>query len=317
MVTGDASPDIAARVRSMTVEADRVLSVELEPVGAALPTWQPGAHVDLVLPGAPVRQYSLCGPVDTQRYRIAVLRENESRGGSRAVHERLRPGDVVALRGPRSHFVLEPAAEYLFVAGGIGITPLLPMMHAASAAGVPWRLLYLGSGRARMPFLDELEALGAQGGELSVIARDEGARADLATEVAQHPDALVFACGPERMLLALQDLLPESTGRLRVEYFSAPDVDYEPGERFRIQLARTGVELDVEPDRSVLDVMREAGVEVLTDCEEGICGSCETKVMDGAVEHRDFVLTAQEKSRGDCMMVCVSRAACPVLVLDA
>lgn len=303
------------RVRAMTMEADDVIAVDFEPLDGETDEWAPGAHIDLVLPGAPVRQYSLTGAPGAPRYRIAVLREDHSRGGSKAVHERLRPGDVVTLRGPRNHFVLEPASEYLFVAGGIGITPIVPMLHAAHRAGARWHLLYLGATRRRMPFLDEVALIGS--GTVTIVARDEGDRADLEAALDAAPDASVYACGPERMLSALQALLPEETGRLRVEYFAAPEVEYAPGGTFAIRLARTGVELAVEPEQSVLEVMRSAGVDVLTDCEEGICGSCETHVLEGEVEHRDFVLTPQERERMDCMMVCVSRAACPLLVLDA
>ncbi|MFK4804588.1 MULTISPECIES: PDR/VanB family oxidoreductase [unclassified Microbacterium] len=315
MVTADESGECAARVRAMTLEADDVLAVELEPMNGGSVDWAPGAHIDLVLPDAPVRQYSLTGVPGSSRYRIAVLREERSRGGSKAVHERLRPGDIVTLRGPRNHFVLEPAQEYLFVAGGIGITPIVPMLHAAHRAGARWHLLYLGETRRRMAFLDEVMSIDS--GSVTVVARDEGARADLGDALAAWPDAAVYACGPERMLSALQELLPEETGRLRFEYFAAPVVEYEPGGAFSIRLARTGAELSVEPGQSVLEVMRSAGAEVLTDCEEGICGSCETHVLEGEVEHRDFVLTSQERERMDCMMVCVSRAACPLLVLDA
>jgi ferredoxin-NADP reductase len=306
--------ELRVRVRGMIREAEDVLSVELESLEGPLPAWRPGAHVDLLLPGAPARQYSLCGNPADQRYRIAVLREPDSRGGSRAVHERLRPGDEITLRPPVNHFALEPAPGYLFIAGGIGITPLLPMLAAADAAAVPWRLLYLGSSRARMPFLNELERWGDA---VTVIARDEGIRADLAAEIAAHPAELVYACGPQRLLAALIEAMPDAEDRLRVEYFTAPAVEYKPGGPFRIRLDRAGLELKVAPEESILDVMRGAGVDVLSDCEEGICGSCETRVVDGEVEHRDFVLTAQEKARGDCLMVCVSRAACPLLVLDA
>lgn len=315
MTTSAEAPERPVRVRSMTWEAEDVLSVDLDPVDGELAPWAPGAHIDLIVPGAPVRQYSLTGGLDGSRYRIAVLREESSRGGSKAVHEALRPGQVVALRGPRNHFALKPAREYLFIAGGIGITPLLPMVHEAARAGVPWRLLYLGAARGRMPFLDELFAIA--GGEVTVVARDESPRADLAAVLADAPGAAVYACGPERMLARLQELRGDEPDRLTVEYFAAPEVEYAPGGTFSIRLMRTGVELPVEPDRSVLEVMREAGVDVLTDCEEGICGSCETSVIEGEVEHRDFVLTAQERQRNDCMMVCVSRAACPLLVLDA
>lgn len=315
MVTLDDAPDIAVRVRTLRVEADDVLSVELEPVSGALPAWHPGAHIDLVAPGAPVRQYSLSGDPAAPTYRIAVLREGDSRGGSRFVHDTLRPGDVVAIRGPRNHFELEPAGEYLFIAGGIGITPMLPMIRAAAAAGARWRLVYLASARSRMPFLDEIAALGVAG-EVRLAARDEVGRADLVAEVAARPDALVYACGPERMLGALREVIPDG-GRLRYEYFSAPVVEYAPGGPFVIRLETTGVDVEVDPETSVLEALRSVGIEILSDCEEGICGSCETHVISGEVEHRDFVLTKQEKERNDCMMVCVSRAACPLLVLDA
>ena len=316
MVSHDDSLDIAVRVRALRIEADGVMSVELSAISGSLPTWEPGAHIDLVAPGAPVRQYSLCGDPTAPFYRIAVLRESDSRGGSRFVHETLRPGDEVVIRGPRNHFALESAAEYLFIAGGIGITPMLPMVRAA-AAGARWRLIYLGSARSRMPFLDELSALG---GDIRLAARDEVGRADLVEEIAAHPDALVYACGPERMLSALRDVIPDDAsgnGRLRYEYFSAPVVEYEPGGPFVIRLETTGVDVEVDPDTSVLEALRSVGIEILSDCEEGICGSCETHVISGEVDHRDFVLTAQEKERNDCMMVCVSRAACPLLVLDA
>ncbi len=306
--------DISVRVRGLVREADRVLSVELEPIDAPLPEWTPGAHVDLLIPGAPVRSYSLCGDPASSRYRIAVLREPDSRGSSRAIHERLRPGDELSLREPRNHFALEDAPEYLFIAGGIGITPLLPMVRQAQAAGARWRMLYLGASRTRMPFLEELQSIG---GDVRIVAADEDARADLPAEVAASGDALVYACGPQRMLTALVEAVPDAERRLRVEYFAAPELEYQPGGPFRIRLERTGLELDVTPEESILEVMRGAGVDVLTDCEEGICGSCETRVVEGEVEHRDFVLTAQERQRGDCLMVCVSRAACPLLVLDA
>lgn len=317
MATRDESPELRARVRSMAWESEDVLSVELEGVDAPLPPWTPGAHIDLVVTGAPVRQYSLCGDPASPRYRIAVLREAHSRGGSAAVHERLRPGDIVGIHGPRNHFALEDAPEYLFIAGGIGITPILPMIRAVSASGARWRALYLGASTTRMALLDEVAAIAAAGGAVVVHPRDELGRADLAAEISRHPSALVYACGPEGMLSAVTAALPEESGRLQVEYFSAPVVEYEPGGPFAVRLARTGVEVTVEPEESILEVMRAAGVEVLSDCEEGICGSCEKQVIEGEIEHRDFVLTPQEKAANDCMMVCVSRAACPLLVLDA
>lgn len=315
MAAEDSAQAVAARVRTMTLEAEGVLSLELEPIDGSIADWAPGAHIDVQLADGPVRQYSLCGDPAGGRYRIAVLLEEHSRGGSKAVHERLRPGDTVTLKGPRNHFALEDAERYLFVAGGIGITPMLPMLRAAQQRGADWHLVYLGSKRERMAFLEELSQFDP--GAVTIVPRDEGERADLAAILDAHPEAVIYACGPERMLDALQGLTQDRPDRLHLEYFSAPEVEYEPGGAFAIRLARTGVELPVEPEQSVLEVMRSAGVEVLTDCEEGICGSCETRIIAGEAEHRDFVLTSQEREKQDCMMVCVSRAACPLLVLDA
>ena len=230
------------------------------------------------------------------------------------MHRTLRPGDAVAVRGPRNHFALEEAAEYLFIAGGIGITPLLPMVRRARESGAAWRLIYLGTTVERMPFLDELRAYGEN---VIVMPRDVGDRADLPALLAAHPAAQVYACGPERMLAELRELLPDGD-RLRFEYFAAPEIETsDQTGTFTVRLARTGVDVEVVDGVSVLEVMRAAGVDVLSDCEEGICGSCETGVLSGEVEHRDLVLTKQERAANDCMMVCVSRAACPLLVLDA
>ncbi|MGA1837412.1 PDR/VanB family oxidoreductase [Herbiconiux sp. 11R-BC] len=318
MSTLDASPELSALVRGMTLVADGVLAIDLVPAPgstAAWPSWEPGAHIDLVLPGAPVRQYSLWGDPADGVLRIAVLLEPESRGGSAYVHRTLRPGDIVTVRGPRNHFVLEPAAEYLFVAGGIGITPLLPMVRRARELGVPWSLVYLGSSAGRMPFLDELAGFGDG---VVLVPGDRVERADLGALLAAHPGALVYACGPERMLGELQGLLADGD-RLRLEYFAAPETEAgaPAAGSFTVRLERTGVDLEVTEDMTLIEAMRGAGVEVLSDCEEGICGSCETGVISGEVDHRDFVLTKQERERNDCLMVCVSRSACPLLVLDA
>jgi ferredoxin-NADP reductase len=314
MSTHDETPEVPARVRSMSVAAAGVLSIELVPTTGALPQWEAGAHIDLVIPGVPVRQYSLWGDHDAGAFRIAVLDEPQSRGGSSYVHRTLRPGDAVGVRGPRNHFALEASEEYLFIAGGIGITPLLPMVRRARESGATWTLVYLGTTAERMPFLDELRAYGEN---VVIMPRDAGVRADLPALLAAHPAAQVYACGPERMLGELRELLPDGD-RLRFEYFAAPEVEAtDQAGTFTVRLARTGVDVEVDEGVSVLEVMRTAGVDVLSDCEEGICGSCETGVLSGEVEHRDLVLTKQERAANDCMMVCVSRATCPLLVLDA
>ncbi|MET7399670.1 PDR/VanB family oxidoreductase [Dactylosporangium sp. NPDC005572] len=305
-------------VRALRLEADDVMSVELAPEdGRAVPAWTPGAHVDLVVGDGTTRQYSLCGDPGATVLRIAVLREQAGRGGSAWVHDRLRPGDRVRLGGPRNHFALEPAPEYLFVAGGIGITPLLPMLAQARARGVAWRLHYFGRARQRMAFLGELAPYG---GRVRVHPSPEGSAPPLDGLVdGLPPGGLVYACGPQRLLDGLRAAMAAAgrEDRLRTEHFAAP-AGADQGERgaFTVRLERSGIEVRVPAGRSALDVLTEAGAEILSDCHEGICGSCETRVLSGAVDHRDHVLTPQERAAGDCMMPCVSRAAGDRLVLD-
>ena len=309
-----------ALVRGMRHEARGVLSLTLEPVdGAALPQWEPGAHIDVRVADGTTRQYSLCGsPTDTSQYRIAVLRESAGRGGSEFVHTTLRVGETVEIGGPRNHFALEPAPGYLFIAGGIGITPLLPMIEEVRAAGVPWRLTYFGSSRETMAFLPELSQ---SDDRVTIVARDESPTLALADVVsAAGPHDLLYVCGPERLSEAARveaDRLGGSD-RLRVELFAAPESasdDTVPRDAFTVRLVESDLELTVPADRSILEVVLEAGVDVLHDCAEGICGSCETAVISGTPEHHDYVLTDREKAANDCMMICVSRTACPVLEL--
>ncbi|SNR53235.1 Ferredoxin-NADP reductase [Haloechinothrix alba] len=305
-------------VHRMTWEARDVLSLELvDPAGGALPEWEPGAHLDVGLGDGMRRQYSLCGdPGDRTRFRVAVRREEAGRGGSRRVHEQLRPGDFVDVRGPRNHFRLEKANGYLFLAGGIGITPILPMVAAAEAAGRPWRLVYRGRDRASMPFAGEL---GRYGKRVSLLPGDESDRPDvsgLVTELVTGlgTGGLVYCCGPAPLLDEAAACCPAEY--LRVERFAAPEqVDFPSG-AFEVRLATTGRTVTVPAERSVLDVLLDEGCDVPNDCREGICGSCETKVLDGSVEHRDHVLTEKERRSGGTMMVCVSRAARERLVLE-
>jgi ferredoxin-NADP reductase len=305
-------------VRGLRLEADGVLSVELVPAdGTAPPPWRAGAHVDLVLGDLGSRQYSLCGPAGADALRVAVLREPAGRGGSAWVHDTLRPGHVLEIGGPRNHFELRAAPAYLFVAGGIGITPLLPMLAEAEASGADWALHYYGRSRARMAFRRDLEPYGDR---VTLHPADEGPRADVDVLVkGAAPDALVYACGPLRLLDAVRAAAGAHgvEDRLLTELFAAPADDEEREEgAFTVHLEHTGLTLAVPADRSALDVVAEAGVEVLSDCREGICGSCETRVLAGEVDHRDHILTAQERAAHDCMMLCVSRAAGERLVLD-
>ncbi|WP_297651065.1 PDR/VanB family oxidoreductase [Pseudonocardia sp.] len=275
-----------------------------------LPPWEPGAHVDLVTPEGP-RQYSLCGdPADEGVWRIGVLREPDGRGGSAFVHDELLPGATVRVRGPRNHFPLLPSPSYLFIAGGIGITPLLPMIDAA---GADWRLVYGGRTRTSMAFLDALQP----DPRVTVAPQDETGLLDLDALLGEpRADTLVYCCGPEPLLAAVEERCASwPAGSLRVERF-APKPVAGASTSFEVELTQSGVTLTVPADRSILDVVEEAGVTVLSSCSEGTCGTCETAVLDGEIDHRDSVLTTDEQSEGDCMMICVSRASCARLVLD-
>ncbi|MEV5515511.1 PDR/VanB family oxidoreductase [Streptomyces flaveolus] len=306
---------LALLVRRMTWEADGVLSVELaDPAGKPLPAWSPGAHLDLRV-GGPIRQYSLCGdPADSDSYRIAVLDEPASRGGSRHVHTKLRPGQTVEAAGPRNHFALEPAGSYVFIAGGIGITPILAMARQADRDGIPYRLVHGGRSRASMAFGNELARL--TGGEVTLVPQDELGHIDLASALAGlAPDALVYACGPEPLLAAVQEACPE--GRLRLERFAAPAVERSGDDSaFEVECRRSGLTVSVGADTSVLEAVEAAGLSVPSSCRDGICGTCETRVLAGAPDHRDFLLSEAEHSTGETMMICVSRCASDRLVLD-
>lgn len=301
--------------------APEVVALTLRhPTGRELPAWEPGAHLDLVLAPGLTRQYSLCGdPADRASWRIAVLREPAGRGGSARVHNTLIEGSAVRVRGPRNHFALRPAARYLFIAGGIGITPLLPMAAAAEAAGADWTLLYGGRTRASMAFADQLAA--AHGGKVRLVPQDEEGLLDLAPYLTARtaPGTLVYCCGPEPLLRAAEEACrgwPD--GALRTERFR-PRTDggtESGGGAFELVLTRSGLTLTVEPERSVLRTVEAAGVPVLYSCEEGTCGTCETDVLEGEVDHHDSVLTDEERASGETMMICVSRCRGPRLVLD-
>lgn len=296
--------------------ADGVIALTLaDPSGDPLPPWSPGAHIDLVLADDLVRQYSLCGRVEENTWRVAVLLAPDSRGGSVRVHQ-LRAGDRVRVRGPRNHFPLVDARSYIFLAGGIGITPLLPMISDVDARGRDWVLYYGGRTRNSMAFQDELAKYGDR---VRLVPQDEQGMIDLDGILGRpRPGTLVYACGPEPMLKAAEQQcaswLPKS---LHLERFAA-DADQVQGDNhaFEVVLDRSGTTLEVPADRSIIEILREAGVSVLVSCLEGICGTCETGVVAGEIDHRDSVLSDDEREAGDVMMICVSRCRSERLVLD-
>jgi ferredoxin-NADP reductase len=285
--------------------------------GSALPPWTPGAHIDLVLGDDLIRQYSLCGsPSDSTQWRVGVLRAPDSRGGSKAVHAELREGGTARVRGPRNHFPMVSSPRYLFVAGGIGITPMLPMIAAAEAAGAEWRLVYGGRSRASMAFLDELAVYGDK---VTVLPQDEAGIPDLdALLGSPEPGTLVYACGPTGLLDAVEERCAASwpTGALHLERFSAKTSETSGNTAFELVLQRSGLTLEVPADASVYEVCKAAGVSVVGSCLEGVCGTCETEVVDGDVDHRDSILNEAERASNEFMMICVSRCRSGRLTLD-
>lgn len=298
----------------MRLESVDVLSIEFAPVAPAVfPHWEPGAHIDVHLPGGIVRQYSLCG--DQTNWRIAVLREPLSRGGSAFIHESLRPGDLIWLSEPRNHFGLDDAMSYYFVAGGIGITPILPKLAAAGVRGARWHLLYGGRRRDSMAFLDELSR---HGEHATVLPEDEFGLLPLRERLtAVEPETSVHVCGPPPLIRAVTDVCADlGMSNLHVERFSAavaPEV-----ERFAFQVVarRSGTTVEVRSDQSILEALEQAGIETISSCREGICGTCETKVMAGSIDHRDSLLTKDEQAAENTMMICVSRCTGQTLELD-
>lgn len=320
MISLSAVPEIELdlAVEKVGTPADGVRELVLRaPAGTELPSWAPGAHID-VMAGGFTRQYSLCGdPRDRSVWRVAVLRESDGRGGSAYLHDAVHEGGLVRVRGPRNHFPLSPAPRYVFIAGGIGVTPLLPMIAAAQQAGAQWLLAYGGRTRASMAYAEELRAM--YGEQVQLLPQDETGLLPL-DELLGEPaaDTLVYCCGPEALLLAVEHRCAGwPPGSLHVERF-APKEHGEPQrhDSFEVELASSGRIVTVPPERSILSVLEEAGVDILSSCTEGTCGTCETGVLAGEVDHRDSLLTDEERAANDVMFVCVSRAACSRLILD-
>jgi len=298
--------------------ADGVVTLTLAaPDGGRLPDWSPGAHVDLTLDNGLTRQYSLCGDRwDPHAYRVGVLLEPTSRGGSRYVHEQLSPGHVVGLGGPRNNFPLVPAESYLFVAGGIGITPLLAMIAQAELLGADWQLLYGGRQRSSMAFLDELSV---HGDRVLVRPQEEFGLLDLPGFLgAPRSGTPVYGCGPAPLLAALERACQDWPARaLHTERFAAAERgDPVRTTPFEVELRRSARTVTVAPGVSVLEAIGEAGVELLSSCRQGTCGTCETTVLAGQPDHRDSLLDDEERAAGDCMYPCVSRSCSDRLVLD-
>jgi len=317
-VSKTAETEVDLQVAARRDVADGVVELTLaEPSGAPLPAWNAGAHIDLVLSPSLTRQYSLCGSTaDESSWKVGVLRDPESRGGSAYVHEKLQEGATVRVRGPRNHFPLVASPRYVFIAGGIGITPILAMIEAAEARGADWHLLYGGRSRASMAFVDRLE--GDQ--RVTLAPRDEGDRFDLPSLLGTpQPGTLVYCCGPSALLDAVEEACASwPDGSLHIERFAAKVVEASEDalDSFEVECSRSGVTVTVPEGTSIFDAVEKAGVEVLGSCMEGICGTCECDVLKGTPDHRDSVLSKSDRERGDTIMTCVSRSLSKKLVLD-
>ncbi|MDB5875439.1 MAG: Vanillate O-demethylase ferredoxin subunit [Ramlibacter sp.] len=303
-------------------EARDVVKLTLRrPDGDHLPGFTPGSHIDLFLPNGLTRQYSLVNDCrDPSRYEIAVSKAIASRGGSSCVHEQLRQGGLVEISAPRNNFALQPGHDtFQFIAGGIGITPILSMIRHCQSQGWKWNLLYLARTRAHAAFQDELLALGQ---ERVRFHFDDEARALFdfsAPSFAVDPGVPIYCCGPTPVMNAVDRF---SQGRpdnpAYFEWFSPPAeaVTRQPATDFKVKLQRSGQVYAVPESKSILEVLEENGYELSCSCREGMCRTCETTVLEGVPDHRDYVLSKGEREAGRTMMVCVSRARSEMLVLD-
>jgi ferredoxin-NADP reductase len=320
----DAAGMVGEATVSLRVESTTQVSVGVTELvlvaadGSELPSWAAGSHIDVKIRPGLVRQYSLCSdPGDRSRWRVAVLREPASRGGSIVLCERVRAGDVLTVTGPRNHFPLHESPRYLFIAGGIGITPIIPMIKAAQDAGADWRLVYGGRSEASMAYRDEVRRIDPA--RVLEWPQDLRGLIELDQLLAEpQPGTLIYCCGPEPLIAAVEARSahwPHKT--LQVERFAPrPLTDVPANTSFEIELVDSGEVLVVPPDRSILEVVDEAGIFVLSNCEEGTCGTCQTAVLEGVPDHRDSVLDEDERAANDTMMICVSRALSSRLVLD-
>lgn len=307
--------DMDLTISEILQEADHVKSLRLTAQdGGALPSWIPGAHLDLILPSGRQRQYSLCGdPEDLSSYRIAVRRIENGLGGSKEVHDELEAGMPVRVRGPRNAFPLISAPSYLFIAGGIGITPILPMVKRCHRRGIPWRLVYLGRSRSSMPFLDELAECST--GTVEIRPDDEFGLPDITGIIpTAAPGAAIYLCGPSPLMTTARSLMREinPTGSLHIERFAPlPVVD---GNEFAVTLKQSGITVAVGAQETTLAAIRRELPGVAYSCQQGFCGTCKVRVLSGEVAHRDRLLTDDERETS--MLTCLSRSAGGPLVVD-
>ena len=314
---------IAVKVLRKKQEADGIASFELvRPDGSALPGFSAGSHVDVQVPGGLTRQYSLCNDAAEQhRYRIAVLRDPASRGGSAAMHDRLKEGDTLLISEPRNHFPLVHAKRTLLFAGGIGVTPLLAMAQRLSAIDADFTLHYATRSPSRTAFREEIVA--STFVDKVKFHFDDGNAAqklDLQSVLRQpQPDTHIYVCGPTGFIdwvVQTAKKLGWPEGNVHLEYFGAAPQDTAGDKAFTVKIASSGASYEVGATQTVVQALQAQGIEILTSCEQGVCGTCITRVLEGECDHRDLYFTDEEKAKHDQFTPCCSRAKTSVLVLD-
>ncbi|MBR0854475.1 PDR/VanB family oxidoreductase [Bradyrhizobium liaoningense] len=311
---------VELRVKRITYEAENINSYELvAPDGAELPPFAAGAHIDLHLANGLIRSYSLLNhQYERHRYQIAVNKDPASRGGSAFIHHEIRAGDMVTASCPRNNFALvEHADRSILIAGGIGITPLLSMVRRLETLGRSWQLFYAARTRRAAAFLDELNTVRPNALHVDFDDERSGQVFDLAGIVARAPaNAHLYCCGPAPMLVAFEAAAAARPADLvHVEYFKAKQAPAVGG-GFELRLARSNRIISVDPGKSILDALLEAGIAASFSCMEGVCGSCETRVLDGTPDHRDQFLSKEEQATNKAMMICCSGAKSKILTLD-
>lgn len=318
MSESTSSTTIAVQVSSRRSLTGRIDEFTLTPVnGQALPAWSAGSHVDVTCPGGIVRQYSLCSSVDDLTgYRIAVEHRDDSRGGSASIHANLNVGDTTDIGAPRNHFPLTRALEYLFVAGGVGITPILALIEATALSGRPWRLIYSGRVATDMAYAAELTAHHPD--RVTVQETSVSGRVDFTEALADLPaGTAVYVCGPPAMVTDVTAACADLPAvDVFAEKFVAAGEETLANTAFQVDLALSGLTTVVPEDKTILDILDDAGVVTVSSCRDGICGTCEVGVVSGEVDHRDTVLTPEERAENESMMICVSRCTSGRLVLE-
>lgn len=314
---------IAVKVLRKKQEAEGIASFELvKPDGSALPGFSAGSHIDVQVPGGLTRQYSLCNDAAEQhRYRIAVLRDEASRGGSAGMHDAVREGDTLLISEPRNHFPLVHAQRTLLLAGGIGVTPLLSMAQRLAQVGGDFTLHYCTRSPARTAFRDEI-AQGSWAQRVQFHHDDGDAAQKLQLEqVLAQPQAgtHVYVCGPTGFIdwvVQTAQRLGWGKDQVHLEYFGAAPQDTAGDRAFQVKIASSGATYPVAADQTVVQALQQHGIEILTSCEQGVCGTCITRVLQGECDHRDLYFTDEEKAKNDQFTPCCSRAKSEVLVLD-